>query len=82
MKFDKIGDMMNTKHLAIEFYDQLPKTKVFRLFSRSSQTQLGLIELIPDLDIETVTEIFIRINSYNIKRFRGFPQRPCKIHSR
>lgn len=25
--------------------------------------QIGLIELSPDLDIETVTEIFIRINS-------------------
>ena len=31
-----------------------------------TQKQLGLIELDPDLDIETVTEIFIRINSKGV----------------
>lgn len=31
-----------------------------------TQTQLGLIELAHDLDIETVTEIFIRINSEGV----------------
>ncbi|MBN2290158.1 MAG: DUF262 domain-containing protein [Candidatus Glassbacteria bacterium] len=31
-----------------------------------TQKQLGLIELHPDLDIETVTEIFIRINSAGV----------------
>ncbi|MDQ7060922.1 MAG: DUF262 domain-containing protein [Sulfurimonas sp.] len=31
-----------------------------------SKRQIGLIELAPDLDIETVTEIFIRINSQGV----------------
>ena len=31
-----------------------------------TQKQIGLIELASDLDIETVTEIFIRINSKGV----------------
>jgi len=34
---------------------------------RIPQKQIGLIELDPDLDIETVTEIFIRINSKGVE---------------
>jgi hypothetical protein len=39
------------------FYDKIDKLKSIK------GKQIGLIELDPDLDIETVTEIFIRINS-------------------
>jgi len=40
-------------------------TKIESL-KKITQKQLGLIELDPDLDIETVTEIFIRINSKGV----------------
>jgi len=38
---------------------------ISRLFNLAKK-QIGLIELAPDLDIETVTEIFIRINSQGV----------------
>ena len=41
-------------------FDRLDKVRKIK------QTQLGMIELTSDLDIETVTEIFIRINSEGV----------------
>lgn len=38
----------------------------FEQLKTITQKQIGLIELAPDLDIETVTEIFIRINSKGV----------------
>jgi hypothetical protein len=40
--------------------------KAFTSLVNLPQKQIGLIELAPDLDIETVTEIFIRINSKGV----------------
>ncbi len=44
--------------------DQIEKT--FTNLINIPKKQIGLIELSPDLDIETVTEIFIRINSKGV----------------
>lgn len=45
------------------------KDEVFRrleILRRITNNQIGLIELAPELDIETVTEIFIRVNSQGV----------------
>lgn len=63
------GDLFD---LAFKYFDLNPevdKKQVQNAFSRLiniPKKQIGLIELAPDLEIETVTEIFIRINSKGV----------------
>ena len=63
------GDMFE---IADKYFEQNPdvdkkqvKAALTRL-TKIPQQQVGLIELAPELDIETVTEIFIRINSKGV----------------
>ncbi|AEG31307.1 GmrSD restriction endonuclease domain-containing protein [Thiomicrospira cyclica] len=60
-------------HKVVRAYlDKNPDVNEDQLFDRLEQLtdiakkQIGMIELAPDLDIETVTEIFIRINSAGV----------------
>lgn len=63
------GDLFE---LADDYFEKNPevdKSKVRKSFTNLiniSKKQIGLIELSSDLDIETVTEIFIRINSKGV----------------
>jgi hypothetical protein len=63
------GDLFD---LAFKYFDLNPEVdrkQVQNAFSKLvniPKKQIGLIELAPDLDIETVTEIFIRINSKGV----------------
>ena len=63
------GDLFEIAERYFEQNPDVDKKQVRNALSRLTkipQQQVGLIELAPDLDIETVTEIFIRINSKGV----------------
>lgn len=63
------GDLFEIAERYFEINPDVDKKKVRNAFStliNIPKKQIGLIELAPDLDIETVTEIFIRINSKGV----------------
>jgi hypothetical protein len=65
------GDIKSHK-VAREYLNNNPQADEDTIYERLdrlcdiTKKQIGLIELAPDLDIETVTEIFIRINSKGV----------------
>lgn len=63
------GDLFETAHNYFELNPDVNKKQVQQALSNLiniTKKQVGLIELASDLDIETVTEIFIRINSKGV----------------
>lgn len=63
------GDLFEIADNYFELNPDVDKKHVRNAFSNLiniPKKQIGLIELSPDLDIETVTEIFIRINSKGV----------------
>jgi hypothetical protein len=63
------GDLFDLAFKYFELNPEADKKQVQNAFSKLvniPKKQIGLIELAPDLDIETVTEIFIRINSKGV----------------
>lgn len=63
------GDLFEIAEQYFEVNSGVDKKQVRNAFSNLiniPKKQIGLIELAPDLDIETVTEIFIRINSKGV----------------
>ncbi|MGE4457342.1 MAG: DUF262 domain-containing protein [Arcobacteraceae bacterium] len=63
------GDLFEIADNYFELNPDVDKKNVRNAFSNLiniPKKQIGLIELAPDLDIETVTEIFIRINSKGV----------------
>ncbi len=63
------GDLFEVAENYFELNPDVDKKKVRTALTRLTdipKKQIGLIELAPDLDIETVTEIFIRINSKGV----------------
>ena len=63
------GDLFEIAEKYFELNPDVDKKQVRNAFSNLiniPRKQIGLIELAPDLDIETVTEIFIRINSKGV----------------
>ncbi|MBS1585504.1 MAG: DUF262 domain-containing protein [Bacteroidetes bacterium] len=63
------GDLFEVADKYFELNPDVDKKQVRNAFStliNIPKKQIGLIELAPDLDIETVTEIFIRINSKGV----------------
>jgi len=63
------GDLFEIADSYFERNPDVDKKQVRNAFSNLiniPKKQIGLIELAPDLDIETVTEIFIRINSKGV----------------
>lgn len=63
------GDLFEIADKYFELNPDVDKKHVRNAFStliNIPKKQIGLIELSPDLDIETVTEIFIRINSKGV----------------
>lgn len=63
------GDLFDIADNYFELNPDADKKQVRMAFSNLiniPKKQIGLIELSPDLDIETVTEIFIRINSKGV----------------
>ncbi len=63
------GDLFEAVDSYFDLNPDVDKKKVRNAFSNLlniTKKQIGLIELSPDLDIETVTEIFIRINSKGV----------------
>lgn len=63
------GDLFEIADNYFEVNPEVDKKLVRNAFSNLvniPKKQIGLIELSPDLDIETVTEIFIRINSKGV----------------
>lgn len=63
------GDLFEIADKYFELNPDVDKKHVRSAFSNLiniPKKQIGLIELSPDLDIETVTEIFIRINSKGV----------------
>ncbi len=63
------GDLFEIAEKYFELNPEVDKKQVRNAFStliNIPKKQIGLIELSPDLDIETVTEIFIRINSKGV----------------
>ena len=63
------GDLFEIAENYFTLNPEVDKKKVRNSFStliNIPKKQIGLIELAPDLDIETVTEIFIRINSKGV----------------
>lgn len=63
------GDLFEIADKYFELNPEVDKKKVRNAFStliNIPKKQIGLIELSHDLDIETVTEIFIRINSKGV----------------
>ncbi len=63
------GDLFEIADHYFELNPTVDKKQVRNAFStlvNIPKKQIGLIELAPDLDIETVTEIFIRINSKGV----------------
>ncbi|MCP5251205.1 MAG: DUF262 domain-containing protein [Burkholderiales bacterium] len=63
------GDLFEIADNYFELNPDIDKKHVRNAFSNLiniPKKQIGLIELSPDLDIETVTEIFIRINSKGV----------------
>lgn len=63
------GDLFEIADRYFELNPDVDKKHVRTAFSNLitiPKKQIGLIELSPDLDIETVTEIFIRINSKGV----------------
>lgn len=63
------GDLFEIAEEYFELNPDVDKKQVRNAFSNLvniPKKQIGLIELAPDLDIETVTEIFIRINSKGV----------------
>jgi hypothetical protein len=63
------GDLFDLAFKYFELNPGVDKKQAQNAFSKLvniPKKQIGLIELAPDLDIETVTEIFIRINSKGV----------------
>jgi uncharacterized protein with ParB-like and HNH nuclease domain len=63
------GDLFDIAHNYFELNPNVDKKQVQNAFSNLMnipKKQIGMIELAADLDIETVTEIFIRINSKGV----------------
>lgn len=63
------GDLFEIAENYFELNPEVDKKQVRNAFSNLvniPKKQIGLIELSPELDIETVTEIFIRINSKGV----------------
>ena len=63
------GDLFEIAEQYFELNPEVDKKTVRNAFSKLvniPKKQIGLIELAPDLDIETVTDIFIRINSKGV----------------
>ena len=63
------GDLFEIVEKYFELNPEIDKIKARKSFTNLvniPKKQIGLIELAPDLDIETVTEIFIRINSKGV----------------
>lgn len=63
------GDLFDIAHNYFELNPDVDKKQVQNAFSNLMnipKKQIGIIELAADLDIETVTEIFIRINSKGV----------------
>lgn len=63
------GDLFEIADKYFELNPDVDKKQIRAAFSNLiniPKKQIGLIELSPDLDIETVTEIFIRINSKGV----------------
>ena len=63
------GDLFEIAEQYFELNPEVDKKTVRNAFSKLvniPKKQIGLIELVPDLDIETVTDIFIRINSKGV----------------
>lgn len=63
------GDLFEVAEQYFELNPEVDKKQVRNAFSNLiniPKKQIGLIELAPELDIETVTEIFIRINSKGV----------------
>lgn len=63
------GDLFEIVDQYFELNPEVDKKTVREAFTKLlniPKKQIGLIELAPDLDIETVTEIFIRINSKGV----------------
>ncbi|ATA92797.1 hypothetical protein CGC56_07100 [Capnocytophaga canimorsus] len=63
------GDLFEIVDNYFELNPEVDKKQVRNAFSNLiniPKKQIGLIELAPELDIETVTEIFIRINSKGV----------------
>ncbi|MCZ2395753.1 MAG: DUF262 domain-containing protein [Chitinophagales bacterium] len=63
------GDLFEVADHYFELNPDVDKKQVRNAFSNLMnipKKQIGIIELAPDLDIETVTEIFIRINSKGV----------------
>ncbi len=63
------GDLFEIAEQYFDLNPEVDKKQVRNAFSNLvniPKKQIGLIELAPDLDIETVTEIFIRINSKGV----------------
>ncbi|EPA00009.1 Protein of unknown function DUF262 [Indibacter alkaliphilus LW1] len=63
------GDLFEIVDQYFELNPKVDKKTVREAFTKLlniPKKQIGLIELAPDLDIETVTEIFIRINSKGV----------------
>ncbi len=74
--FSDIGPIVSgevkTHNIAKQYLERNPDVEEDTVYERLDRLtdiikkQIGLIELAPDLDIETVTEIFIRINSKGV----------------
>jgi hypothetical protein len=63
------GDLFEIADRYFELNPDVDKKQARNAFSKLiniPKKQIGMIELAPDLDIETVTEIFIRINSKGV----------------
>ena len=63
------GDLFEIADQYFELNPNVDKKQVRNAFSNLTnipKKQIGIIELAPDLDIDTVTEIFIRINSKGV----------------
>ncbi|PWK16093.1 uncharacterized protein DUF262 [Arcicella aurantiaca] len=63
------GDLFEIADRYFELNPDVNKTQVRKSFTNLlsiPKKQIGIIELAPDLDIETVTEIFIRINAQGV----------------
>ena len=67
--FDPKTSMFDLVNAYCERNPQIKKDDIFRsleLLRGITSNQIGLIELAPELDIETVTKIFIRVNSEGV----------------
>lgn len=68
--FDQSASIIDTVNKYLEKNPTANKDDIYRsieILRRITSNQIGLIELASNLDIETVTEIFIRVNSAGVE---------------